>query len=591
MLGFKLIGPNQVGIVTKAMFGKKMDAGQIIATKGEIGVQAETLRPGLYFRMPFIYYVQKAPVTRIEQGTVGIVESIDGQPIPTGRLLGNSVDCNSFQDAKTFLENGGCKGPQIPILRPGTYRINTQVFHITEAPVVSVLSDKIGVVTALDGVSLSSEYVIAPASTKDSQHFQDGQSFIDGRGFRGPQLETLQPGEYYINPKLFSVDQVDKVEVPPGYVAVVISSVGKDLEKPFVKATDVNAESTETPLITDKIMRGILREPVAPGKYNLNSLAYHIELVPTSAVTIDWASPQGVNETVPHTSANDRRDTHMQDVMNHYEESDNVAEFFKFGQLKVTSKDGFQLEVDVRLIIRISPANAPAVIARFGSVHNLVEQVVHPLIDSSFRNAAGNKAAMEFVHSRTQLQEDSLKTAREEFEKYHVEVQGLLIAYIKVDQQLLDTQTKKEIAVQQQKQYEEEAKTQEQRIAVAEKTARADKQKDVIAAKLSVEIAADNAQAAIKEAEGIRAGTKIKADGEAYQIQELGKAQAGAYQAQTDALGQENVALLKVMETIKEGNIKITPDIQVSGGSGEGVNSGLFNTFLAASLAKKKEST
>ena len=39
--GFCLIGANQVGILTKNMFGKKMPEGQIIARHGEIGVQAQ----------------------------------------------------------------------------------------------------------------------------------------------------------------------------------------------------------------------------------------------------------------------------------------------------------------------------------------------------------------------------------------------------------------------------------------------------------------------------------------------------------------------------------------------------------------------
>ena len=41
--GFCLIRANQVGILTKKMFGKKMPEGQIIARQGEIGVQARTL--------------------------------------------------------------------------------------------------------------------------------------------------------------------------------------------------------------------------------------------------------------------------------------------------------------------------------------------------------------------------------------------------------------------------------------------------------------------------------------------------------------------------------------------------------------------
>jgi uncharacterized membrane protein YqiK len=39
--GLKLIRANQVGILTKNMFGKKMPEGQIIARKGEIGTQAQ----------------------------------------------------------------------------------------------------------------------------------------------------------------------------------------------------------------------------------------------------------------------------------------------------------------------------------------------------------------------------------------------------------------------------------------------------------------------------------------------------------------------------------------------------------------------
>ncbi len=578
--GFALIRDNEVGIVTKNMLGKKLQKGQIIATNGEVGLQADTLLPGLYWRIPIIWKIRRYPVTCINPGNIGIVESIDGRPISTGRLLGDEVECSAFQDAKAFLESGGCKGPQISVLRPGTYRINTQVFKIKDMRATEVPKEMVGVVLARDGIPLPSGYIVAPDPTGDHKHFQDGQAFINNSGHRGPQLETLQPGEYYINPLLFEVNLSDVATVPPGYVAVVISSVGKELTKPAIApliSTDGGLDQTlpeavETLLITSKSERGILKDPVAPGKYNLNQIAYKPEFVPTSAITIDWASRDGVTETK------------VLNAKQQEEETEKVAEFFKFNQLKVTSKDGFQLDVDVRLIIRIPPANAPFVIARFGTVSNLIEQVAHPLIDSSFRNEAGNKAAMEFVHSRTELQMQSLEKARGEFCKYHVEVQGLLIAYIKVDEKLLETQTRKEIAVQQQKQYEEEAKAQEQRIAVAEKTARADKQTDVIAAKLSIDIATDNAQALRREAEGIRDSTKTKADGSAYEQEQVGKAIASAYHAQTDVLGAERVAALKLIEEVANGKIVITPNVLVTGSGDQGAS--LFNAILAKWISK-----
>jgi regulator of protease activity HflC (stomatin/prohibitin superfamily) len=581
--GLALVRDSEVGIVTKKMFGTKLPKGQIIATKGEIGLQADTLMPGLYWRFPVIWRIQRFPVTRINPGSIGIVESIDGRPIATGRLLGDEVECSAFQDAKSFLEKGGCKGPQIAVLRPGTYRINTQVFRVKETAAIQVPKEMVGVVVAMDGIPLPSGYIIAPDPTGDHKHFQDGQTFINESGHRGPQLETLQPGEYYINPLLFEVNTYDVATVPPGYVAVVISSVGRELTRPAEApkiALDAGLgqpvpEAVETLLITNKSERGILKDPVAPGKYNLNTIAYKPVIVPTSAITIDWASRDGVTETKVLSVAKSSK-----------AESEIVTEFFKFNQLKVTSKDGFQLDVDVRLIIRIPPANAPFVIARFGTVSNLIEQVAHPLIDSSFRNEAGNKAAMEFVHSRTGLQTQALEKAREEFNKYHVEVQGLLIAYIKVDEKLLETQTRKEIAVQQQKQYEEEAKAQEQRIAVAEKTARADKQTDVIAAKLSIDIATDRAQAFRKEAEGIRDATKTKADGNAYEQEQVGKAIAAAYHAQTDVLGAERIAALKLVEEVARGNIVITPNILVNGSGDQGGN--LFNALMAKWLINEK---
>jgi uncharacterized membrane protein YqiK len=244
--------------------------------------------------------------------------------------------------------------------------------------------------------------------------------------------------------------------------------------------------------------------------------------------------------------------------------------------------------VDVRMVIRILPENAAFIIARFGSVFNLIQQIVHPLIDSSFRNNAGEKKALEFVQSRTQLQQEALDKARTEFAKYYVEAQNLLISYISVDPTLLATQTQKEIAQQQQAQYQQQALAEEQRIAVQEKTARANMQPEVVKATLQVAINENNAKALVKESEGIRDSTRIKADGEASAIRRVGEAQADAYHAQADVLGSDRVALVKVMEQVSTGNVRITPDtlVTTSGTDGTGASS-LFSAYLATLLGKQ----
>ncbi len=649
--GLKLITDSEVGILTKRMFGRKMPQGQVVARNGQIGVQADILMPGLYWRIPIIWKIQKEPVTEILPVEVGIVESIDGRSIPRGRLLGDEIECNHFQDAKMFLDGGGMKGPQVAILRPGTYRINTYAFNVTKASITEVLAEKIGVVIANDGLPLPSGYIVAPRmletptpeypKVKNCQYFQDGQAFLVSAGHRGPQLDTLQPGRYYINPLLFKVEQYGVTEVPPGYVAVLRSNVGMELEKklgspipnvgavgpvsvvtPSKQLVEIGQavhEDVETLLILDKNMRGIWKEPVAPGKYNLNPLAFTPYLVPTSAVTIDWAS--GVDQRAQHNTpqiavmSNIKTSTEAHDEV----ESDKATEFFKFSQLRVTSMDGFQLEVDVRMIIRIRPQNAAFIIARFGSVKNLIEQIVHPLIDSSFRNKAGEEKAINFIMSRTELQRSALEKAQQQFEVYHVEAQNLLIAYIKVDQALLDTQTKREIALQQQAQYQQEALAQEKRIEVQSKAANADKQPEVVAAMLSIQIEDNKAEAKRRLAAGDRDQNKITADGEKYKVQalseadayrlkqvgdgtsyqlktiadgkayeqrEVGKGIADAYNAQAQVLGPTATAAIKLMDEVGVNGVKITPDIMISAAGGDQGATSLLSTWLAQAVAK-----
>jgi regulator of protease activity HflC (stomatin/prohibitin superfamily) len=622
--GLKLIGDDEVGIVIKKMFGKAMPQGQVVAREGEIGVRADILMPGLYWRVPIIWKIVKHPVVNILPSEVGIVESIDGQPIPKGRLLGDEIECNNFQDARKFLENGGMKGPQVSILRPGTYRINTYAFKVVRAKLVEIPSEKIGVVIANDGLPLPSGFIIAPRPleapsteyplAKNCQYFQDGQAFLNSAGHRGPQLDTLQPGRYYINPLLFNVEIYNVAEVPPGYVAILRSNVGTVLEKregtPIPNLGAVGPASPGTPdrqpvgiaqpvhedaeslLILDKTMRGIWKEPIAPGKYNMNPLAFTAYLVPTSAVTIDWAS--GLDQRAQHSAPTN--------VKGKEDDDEKATEFFKFSQLRVTSVDGFQLEVDVRMIIRIRPQNAAFIIARFGSVKNLIEQIVHPLIDSSFRNKAGEEKAISFIMSRTELQRSALEKAQREFEVYHVEAQNLLIAYIKVEQALLDTQTKREIALQQQAQYQQEALAQEKRIEVQSKAAMADKQPEVVAAMLSIKIEDDRAEAKRKMAAGDRDFNKITADGENYKIKtvaegkayeqrEIGRGIADAYRAQAEVLGREATATIKVVDEIGLNKVKITPDILISSNSGDSGATPLVSTFLAQMVAENMAKT
>ena len=125
LFGMVIVPEDRIGLVTKkfVLFGndKSLPDGRIIATKGEAGFQAKALAPGLYFGKWFWQYdVSMEQFMVIPEGKIGLVMSKDGAPIPTGNILAQSVECDIFQDAEKFLDNGGQRGRQTAYITTGS---------------------------------------------------------------------------------------------------------------------------------------------------------------------------------------------------------------------------------------------------------------------------------------------------------------------------------------------------------------------------------------------------------------------------------------------------------------------------------------
>ena len=133
------IGGQQVGIMERRFVGQGLPEGRVVAMRGEVGIQARVLPPGLHFLPPFLYKVTKGNMILIQDNEVGVVESIDGASLDPGRIFARKVvGHDTYQDGEAFLRSGGQKGPQIDILAPGQYRINTYLFRIKIAQALIV---------------------------------------------------------------------------------------------------------------------------------------------------------------------------------------------------------------------------------------------------------------------------------------------------------------------------------------------------------------------------------------------------------------------------------------------------------------------
>jgi uncharacterized membrane protein YqiK len=682
------IGATEVGIKERRYFGQKMAQGRVVATEGEIGIHAEVLKPGLHFVLyPIERVIQKVPLVEIGADELGIIEAIDGDPMPMGRIFapdraqnahnnfqdpiayikqggvkgvqlrtlppgkwaihpylfnvsiakvtivppgkvgvitsadGTQLDAGrlhgkaiadhtNFQNSENFIYNGGQKGPQVEILTPGTYRIHTQsvsiddgndiksglfTIRLFDATVIS--ENQIGLVEALDGAPLDQRDYVAQAIT-GHDNFQDSNEFIAHGGQRGPQKDILMPGTYYINPLVFKVIPETAKEVKPGEVAVIVSNVGKDpgeeIRKEMARKVRERLEREEQEQIAraaeqlDKVdgesltveeikaelqadgdpadkrldqgaheayvvpegFRGIQESVVGPGKYYINTLAVSPIIIPTTNMTVEWTA-------------------------------EDVAQ--SFDPFAVISKDGFTMQLEVRVVFRVKPEDAPFMVAKIGNTDRLIQNVMHPLIDSIFRNQASESSAMAYLQNRHEEQERAEARVRMHLLKYHVDVVNVLICHIHLPEELMKTQTEKILAEQRQNMFDAQREAESKRIELEKTRAHADNQKSLMEATVGVEISAKRSEQRKREAEGEAYYISETGKAEAEKMRLMGEAQGVAYNEQVKALGSNGVALVETLKVIGEKNVRITPDILATGG-GNGNGDGGIGSLLLLNL-------
>ena len=601
--GMVIVPEDKIGLVTKkfVLFGadKSLPDSRIIATKGEAGFQSQTLAPGLYWGMwIWQYSVDMTSFTIIPEGKIGLILSKDGKEIPTGRILARKVSSDNFQDAKAFLDNGGQKGRQTAFITTGSYRINTFLFEIVIADQIKIFENMIGIVTALDGEPIP-QGQIAGTNVDGHNNFQNCDEFLNKGGNRGLQPQVMLAGSYYINTWAFQIEQNPMTDVQIGYVGVVISYIGED-------GLDVTGEHFKHGNIVSKGQRGVWMEPLGPGKYALNKYTTKLEPVPTTNLVLNWADARSESHNLDHN----------------------------LSTITVRSKDGFPFNLDVSQIIHVPANEAPKVIARFGSMTNLVSQVLEPTIGNYFRNSAQESDVISFLSTRKERQESAKNHIKVVLDEYNVNAVDTLIGDIVPPESLMKTLTDRKIAEEEQKTYQTQKMAQEQRQGMEKETAIADMQKEIVKASQSVEIAQRTADATVKKAEGdatslklnvnaeaeatkmranaeaeatkARAGaqaeaTKLTASAEAERISKtglaeaekimaVGKSTAEAYQLQVSAMGEDNFAKYKITEEIGKGNIKVIPDVLITGTNGsEGGISGLLGIKLMEMMDTKSD--
>jgi uncharacterized membrane protein YqiK len=174
------------------------DAEKFLNNNGQRGRQANYITSGSYRINTFIFQISITEMVRIQESMVGIVTTLDGQPIEPGQIAGQLVEGhNNFQDFDKFIKNQGNRGLQPQVILAGSYNLNPWAVQMEEIPMTEIPIGYVGVVIS---------YIGQDGHDLTGAEFKHGN--IVQKGFKGVWLEPLGPGKYPINKYIMKVEQV-----------------------------------------------------------------------------------------------------------------------------------------------------------------------------------------------------------------------------------------------------------------------------------------------------------------------------------------------------------------------------------------------
>jgi len=624
LMSFYSIGPTQIGLVRKRI-GKKLPGNNPVAFAGEAGYQAELLMPGLRFKFKPFFAVTKYPWVQVPAGQIGVVIAQVGKPTPIGAKSARyDAAFGNFTDFRIFVEKGGEKGVQRPVLTPGTLApihpvaflviTKPQVFGVPVSDEYKSLADSntlsfeafgledwqldvtriapkpagesgkvmdmIGVVTALDGEPLPAGAIASRLGEfNDVREFEGKAGVTDFQlmgmilGSKNDQHNNYQDFQKFLeaggkiglqhDPLLYGAYNLNPFLIRVEQVPMLVVEQGQvAVIKAYVglPTQDTSGADFKFGSLVRPGHQGIWQEALRTGKYPINPRIYDAKLVLTAILKLDWAK--------------DVTGAHGLDA--------------RLEPIIAKSNEGFVFSIDLQVLIHVPDTKAPRVISMVGSMENLVNEVLQAAVGNLFRDKIGGMEAITFIQTRQKVQEQAFSYIQEKLAEYEIETRGVYIQDVVYPEQLVTVLTQREVAHQQVETFKMQKQAQDQRIETEKARGTADMQVELAQSKVGVDIQTNKAEARMKEAQG--EATYIERTGTARgaEVRAVGLANAEAYQRQVEALGKGPTALVNAIKALAVGNAAFMPKILVVGG---GSNQGVLESLGTMLMDKLDTST
>lgn len=624
----RIIGPTELGLVVKRFSFRKLSGDNPVAFRKEAGYQADLLMPGWRFKLWLVYRVEKHPWVQIPAGKIGVVMAQIGEPLPTGAKSAiYKPEFGNFSDPRAFLQHGGQKGVQRPVLPPGTLApIHPIAFLVlTEHKVFGVpiskefaaskkkegltaesfglrpeqlrvvriephpgkddnrMLDMIGVVTAYEGDPLPPGDIASRlGGFTDIEDLEKDQTTTDHKlieviiGNKNAKHNNYQDFQAFLDhggrigvqhdPLLYGAYNLNPFLISVEMVPMLVIEQGEvAVIKSYVGLVTQDTSGVEFKFgsLVRPGHRGIWREPLRTGKYPINPHCYQHEIVPTAILTLNWA------EAVSQAHNLDR---HLKAIV-------------------AKSREGFAFSIDLQVQIHVADTQAPWVISMVRTMQNLVQEVLQAAVGNHFRDKLQSMPAIRFIETRQQVQQEALEHIQDQLRQYKVETPGVYIQDVILPEELVKVLTDREIANQEIQTYKMQEESQKQRISMEREKGTADMQRELAKSQVSIEIKANEARARKAEADGEAEYIEKTGAAQGAQVRAIGMARAEAFKAQVEALGQTPTALVNIATALSESGNKFVPEVLVAGGGSANALEALAGVLTQHVLGKNKPSS
>lgn len=382
---------------------------------------------------------------------MAVVTAKTGTPLPPGQLL-----------AKT-----GQQGIQADPLAEGRHFRNPVFYDWEVIPAILIPAGKVGIVTAKVGDELPEGVFIA----------EEGQ--------KGIRRGVLGPGKYRLNPYGYSVEIVDAISIPIGYVGVI---------------TSLSGEQPKDGEFAERGQKGVRRDILQPGLYYVNPKELKVDVLEIGVNQVSLlgkiggavitkaplasqnAAVEALSQRALAEQAEKRRDyiarerpssMAPQSAMSwdmDYARTDKPEPTAVAGKqlaptpitggdamlslnqfVEFPSRDGFEISLDMTVEFELLPEYISWIYRTYGDLPAVVDKIIMPQILSVSRLKGSAYRAKDFIvgEGREKFQTDLTETLRTALHDKRIIIRNALIRHVNVPDQILSPIQEASVAIEQ----------------------------------------------------------------------------------------------------------------------------------------------